>query len=180
MIVMNYEDICFDYDGWDTAYYPENTLFTGRVVEFYEKTQSNIFAIREWKDGLEDGVARQWDHQGRLENEAQKAFNFTHGESRSWYPNGQLKSWCVCEYDYVVESIRWDEDGNIVAYETLDEHHPKGIYEKMAVTIIPARRQEYQRPLPPPLRDAPDGELLEPLDYSELLEKYRYLQKDPE
>ena len=178
MLVMNYEDICFDYDGWDTAYYPEGTLFTGTVVEFDEKTQTKLCTVSEWKDGLEDGVERWWDNQGRLESETQKAFNFAHGEGRSWYPSGQIKDWAILEYDCLLERIAWDENGNIIIHEVLDENYPKDDFDKRDVTLVQCRRREYQRPLPPPLRDAPDGKLFIPVAYNELLEKYRYLQKD--
>ena len=66
---------------------------------------------------------------------------------------------------------------SIVEHEIFDENHPKNIYGEMAAKAIPARRQEYQRPLPPPLRDAPDGELFIPIDYQELLEKYQHLRE---
>jgi len=113
MIAINYNEVDFHYDGWDIAHYPEDAPFTGTVVEFDEKTQTKILSISEWKDGLVDGVERWWDHQGRLEYESQKAFNFGHGETRTWYPNGQIKDWSIVEYDYIVESISWDENGNI-------------------------------------------------------------------
>jgi len=177
MHAINYDDVYLDYDGWDTAYYPEDTRYTGTVVEFDEMTQKILLSISEWKDGLQDGIERCWDNQGRLESETQMAFNFAHGESRTWYPNGQIKDWAILEYDYVLVSIDWDENGNIVTHIVFDENHPKDEREKHKAEVLQLRRLEYQRPLPPPLRNAPDGKLFIPVNYDELLDKYKYLQK---
>ena len=178
MITINYDDVFWGYDGWETAYYPEGVLFTGTVVEFDEKTQTKILSILEWKNGFADGIERWWDHQGHLEYECQRAFNFKHGESRSWYPNGQIESWLIVEYDYWLERIYWDEKGAIVKHVVLDMENLEKTHGNYYPALINERRREYQYPLPPPLRDAPDGKLFEPFDYRELLEKYRYLRKD--
>jgi hypothetical protein len=96
----------------------EGSFENGKLVGSNRKWHDNGVMSQDcvYVDGLEHGVSRQWNREGRLLGE----YNMHHGTgiAKSWFQNGQMES----EVSYVRGKLCgifrcWYEDGEVVSTE---------------------------------------------------------------
>lgn len=74
-----------------------------------------------YQDGHEHGLKRKWFSPGKLEYEAGMFRGMGHGRQKTWHPNGQLKEDALVEYGIVLKGKIWDEKGNLIEENELEE-----------------------------------------------------------
>jgi len=108
MIRVN-EDL-FDFKGDQRLY--NGRPFTG--IAFYEYPNQVLKRELYYKDGLEEGVCREWHPNGQLKREWFAVRGRATGRVSEWHPNGKLQS--VSEYHEGDEVMRdeWNAAGDLI------------------------------------------------------------------
>jgi antitoxin component YwqK of YwqJK toxin-antitoxin module len=107
-----------DYD--DGQYYLDGNPFTG-VAYIPEDNADWVQCEIEMKDGLENGVKREWWEPGKLMSEATWSDGALHGKKRSWHDDGRLAEEGEYEFGIPIWEREWDEDGELVSEYQLKE-----------------------------------------------------------
>jgi MORN repeat protein len=120
-------------------YYPngqlrgECSLENGKLVGTTRKWHDN--SVLSWEspfsEGLQHGVIRQWNREGKLLGE----YRMDHGTgiSKSWYANGQLENEAASVHGRLHGRFRcWLEDGELISetYHILDKQVSKKKYDE--------------------------------------------------
>jgi antitoxin component YwqK of YwqJK toxin-antitoxin module len=96
----------------ELVYLYEGELFTG--IGFELGLDNRIISEISYKNGFQEGPARDWYESGELQSEAYYKENSLHGASKEWYKNGKIKSEALYEFGVPLEYKEWDEDGKVV------------------------------------------------------------------
>jgi len=97
--------------------------FSGTVCETGKDDQ--LIAETEYRDGVQDGVSREYYPNGQLEAEEQYDFGHPQGLLRYWYPNGRLREEKVVDSGRLLQGRQWAEDGTPIDPNT-GEPLPQG------------------------------------------------------
>jgi len=97
------------------VYYFQGEPFTGTVFDIYDEEQ--IKYEQEYKNGVRDGLYREWYENGQIKTETNYEDELQFGSFKKWYESGQIKEQTTLKYSTAVGSIkRWHENGQL-AYE---------------------------------------------------------------
>lgn len=118
--VVRIPDALLDFDE-ELVYTYQGRRFTGIAYEDQPGVgRSEISYV----DGRQEGLARDWYPSGRLKGETMYVANGRHGHSREFREDGTLASEASYEYDILVRSTRFDEQGNTVERFDIPEEGP--------------------------------------------------------
>lgn len=101
-------DLIFRYRG---------ELFTGVSYEQRPNLGRSEIAYR---NGMQEGYARDWYPSNMLKSESFYMQGTLHGTSREFDPDGRLLTEIEYEYGIVVVAREYDSDGRVVAVEEID------------------------------------------------------------
>jgi antitoxin component YwqK of YwqJK toxin-antitoxin module len=80
-----------------------------------------VVTAKSYRDGLEEGVQREWYADGRPESEYRVEDNQLVGETLDWHRNGRLARRQVFdEYGQLQAREVWDEEGDLLPDESFD------------------------------------------------------------
>jgi len=108
-----------DADGNDLVCYPDGSPYTGIVFEALPS--GSITTEYEVKDGLKDGVEKEYYSEGKLESITHYRKGYLHGEVIYYYPEGTQKEKSVFEYGLRREVFEWDEAGILTRHSAISE-----------------------------------------------------------
>jgi antitoxin component YwqK of YwqJK toxin-antitoxin module len=92
--------------------------YTGVVLETLPS--GYITTAYEVKDGLKDGVEKEFFSADEVEHVAHYRKGFLHGEVVYYYPEGGPKEKSVFEYGICLEEFQWDETGKLTHHQVLE------------------------------------------------------------
>ncbi|MEU8292163.1 hypothetical protein [Streptomyces pseudogriseolus] len=94
--------------------------FTGEVTEHL---QGKLVSLDVYRDGIQDGLSREWYKDGTPRSEGTVRDGLPRGEFREWHANGVLASRKVFDNDGLTlrEDDQWDETGRPTRSWRLDE-----------------------------------------------------------
>ncbi|WP_239384287.1 toxin-antitoxin system YwqK family antitoxin [Delftia tsuruhatensis] len=87
----------------------------------------------EYKNGFPHGMKKKWYKNGELAYSISYFNGLKHGEENHWYPSGQSKLFAVYEYGVKVNSILWNENGEVVERFSISQ-------DSINFTILQKRR----------------------------------------
>jgi antitoxin component YwqK of YwqJK toxin-antitoxin module len=95
----------------------DGSHYTGIVYE----ALANGYVTTEYevKDGLKDGVEKEFYSDGVVEHLVHYRHGLLHGDVIYYYGDGTPKEKSVFEYDILLEEFEWDESGNLVNHTTI-------------------------------------------------------------
>ena len=102
--------------GGDAGCVYKGSAFSGIAYEV--DSVGSLVCEEEFVDGVREGMSRMWHDNGVLAEETRMHRDSPHGESRQWWPNGQLRSVAEFEHSMCVRRSSWSEAG-----EALEEYH---------------------------------------------------------
>jgi antitoxin component YwqK of YwqJK toxin-antitoxin module len=105
-------------DEGNTRLYDAGAPYTGVVIE--SLPSGYITATYEVKDGLKDGVEKEFYSATEVEHVAHYWKGFLHGDVIYYYPEGGLKEKSVFEYGICLEEFQWDETGQLTHHQVLE------------------------------------------------------------
>jgi antitoxin component YwqK of YwqJK toxin-antitoxin module len=105
----------------DLTYTANGELFTGIG---YEDVPGRGLSEVSYRDGLQDGPARDYYPSGRLKGESHHRENTLHGVSRDFDPEGNLLNESLYEYGILVRSTQWDSSGRVLEEKAIDPDSP--------------------------------------------------------
>jgi antitoxin component YwqK of YwqJK toxin-antitoxin module len=80
-----------------------------------------LITAKSYRDGLEEGVQREWFPDGTPESEYRVEDNLLVGETLDWHSNGRLARRQVFdEYGELQAREVWDDEGTLQADESFD------------------------------------------------------------
>ncbi|TVZ15486.1 toxin-antitoxin system YwqK family antitoxin [Maribacter sp. MAR_2009_72] len=83
-----------------------------------ETSSRQLSSIKEYKEGMKNGVFKGWYINGQLNFEQTYLNNMLHGCSRSWYENGQLENETFFIEDKIHGTVKeWDKNGKLIYEE---------------------------------------------------------------
>ena len=103
-----YDDIEFTHDR---VYMHDGEPFTGVGVEIHREGWT-ICEV-EYRHGKQHGFAREFSKAGKIIGETPYVNDLKHGREREWYDNGKVRTENVFEFDILMESISWSENGEV-------------------------------------------------------------------
>lgn len=109
-----------DFDE-DLIYYYHGSRFTGIG---YEDVPGKILSEVSYKNGMQDGPARDWLPSGRLKTESMYRENVLHGHVREFRDDGSLASEKNYEWGVLVSSAEFDEAGRPASTFYITEEDP--------------------------------------------------------
>lgn len=109
-----------DYDE-ELIYWLRGEKFTGIG---YEEIPGRGVSEISYRDGLQDGPARDWYPSGVLKGESIYHKNLLHGHVREFRENGSLISDKEYEHGILVRSVEYDASGEMTSSSTLAESSP--------------------------------------------------------
>ncbi|WP_405448164.1 toxin-antitoxin system YwqK family antitoxin [Streptomyces erythrochromogenes] len=85
-------------------------LFTGEAEEF---VAGRRVSLTTYKEGIKDGLYRQWYASGALQAEGVMRMGLLAGEARRWHENGVLAQRLVQSEDgrFSLQAYEWDANG---------------------------------------------------------------------
>lgn len=108
-----------DADGNDLVCYPDGSPYTGIVFEALPS--GSITTEYEVKDGLKDGVEKEYYSEGQPESITHYRKGYLHGDVIYYYPDGNKKEKSVFEYGLRREVSEWDEAGTLTRHSAINE-----------------------------------------------------------
>ncbi|RZK33439.1 MAG: hypothetical protein EOO61_15315 [Hymenobacter sp.] len=97
--------------------------FTGVAYEL--NSQGELWSEQGYRDGVLDGISRDWYSNGILKSETTYKWNRVHGHDQGWYENGKPAYKSVYELGTRLREQRWNEQGQLVSDYHLDTASPK-------------------------------------------------------
>ncbi|RZJ90227.1 MAG: hypothetical protein EOO60_09185 [Hymenobacter sp.] len=107
--VLTYQE---DAQGNDRLCAVDGTPYTGMVYEAL--AHGYVTTEYEVKDGLKDGMEREFYSDGSVEHVVPYRYGLLHGEVIYYYSDGTPKEKSVFEYGILLEEFEWDEFGNLI------------------------------------------------------------------
>lgn len=129
-------DKALDFDS-DLTFALNGAPFTGIA---YEESPSLGLSEIEYRDGVQEGVARDWWPSGVLKGESEHVRNTLHGASRGYDDSGRLRVVANYEYGVLVRKESFGSDGSLIGVEQLDP-------DSGAATLLSRYRALYEWPL---------------------------------
>jgi antitoxin component YwqK of YwqJK toxin-antitoxin module len=114
------KDDQLDFDE-NLIYYLNGRRFTGIG---YEEIPGRELSEITYRDGMQDGPARDWYPSGRLKSESIYHRNVLHGHDREFWEDGSLASEKHYEHGVLVRSTEFDENGHPVSTFEISEDDP--------------------------------------------------------
>jgi hypothetical protein len=99
-----------DFDE-ELIYRHNGILFTG--IGYDEMPGKGLSEVS-YRDGMQDGVARDWYPSGKVKGESHFRENSLHGLKREFDDSGNLISESVYEYDILVNFVKRDASGQVI------------------------------------------------------------------
>jgi antitoxin component YwqK of YwqJK toxin-antitoxin module len=109
-----------DYDA-DLTYTHGGVLFTGIA---YEEIPGGGISEVSYRNGMQDGVSRDWYPSGALKGEASYRENVQHGPMREYDEQGVLVHEAVYEFGILISSVKRDASGQVLESFEIDEGNP--------------------------------------------------------
>lgn len=109
-----------DARGEDLLCYPDGRAYTGIVFEALPS--GSLTAEYEVKNGLKDGIEKEYYSEGCIESITHYREGHWHGEVVYYYPEGAPKEKSVFEYGILTEEFQWDAAGNLVHHRVFGEN----------------------------------------------------------
>ena len=108
-----------DYDS-DLIFTYQGQLFTGVA---YEDVPGKWLSEVSYRDGMQEGPARDWYPSGVLKGESHYRENALHGTSREFDESGRLVSEKTYEYGILVSRKELDTSGHVTdSFEITPDH----------------------------------------------------------
>jgi hypothetical protein len=115
----------YDTDTGQHIFFLDEELaipFTGIVVDYFKGKLSWEF---ETKDGYRHGKEKKYyDDTGELMEENDMEQNTICGIQKEFYRSGKIKSKSIVLRNLHIETILYDEDGNIIERDSIDKDNP--------------------------------------------------------
>jgi hypothetical protein len=108
-LVVRVPDSELDFDD-ELVYRRRGELFSGIGYAESAGPEAGLSEVS-YRDGLQDGPARDWYPSGRLKGESYFWENVLHGPSRSYRIDGSLASDALYEYGILVSVQKFDHGG---------------------------------------------------------------------
>jgi antitoxin component YwqK of YwqJK toxin-antitoxin module len=121
MIRVDHDDLEPTEDYLSFKY--QDKQFTGIGYECDDN--GNLISEVCYKDGLKDGVTKEWFVNGKVSLEKSYRYNTLHGSCRRWYESGGLESEEIYEVGICVRKTVWSEDGTEIERFEIDENSPQ-------------------------------------------------------
>lgn len=123
METMNYDELFTDTDvktGEDMFFSDINLKYpyNGKVVDYYKGVLSWEFEVH---DGFRTGVERKYYDTGELMEENETEHNTIDGIAKEFYKNGNLKSISIVIRNIFIDTIFYDEKGDITTRDYINE-----------------------------------------------------------
>lgn len=112
------EDSELDFDS-DLVCTLDGEAFTGIA---YEEVPALGRSEISYRDGVQEGLARDWYPSGVLKGESHYVEGVLHGTSREYDESGHLMTEVFFEYGIRVLARRFSSDGKVMATEELDSN----------------------------------------------------------
>jgi hypothetical protein len=136
----------------DNRCYHDGVPFTGIGYSLYPTGELESECA--YRDGIEDGLSRQYRPDGGLVESGQWSAGHREGLWRSWHLNGVLASEEFCHFGCPLARVRWDEEGRVVEDFVLAKTDPR--YQQMLVQREIFNRDGEPVPVPPELPTGAD------------------------
>jgi len=107
-----------DPQGNDVLCTTDGSRYTGIVFEAL--SSGYVTAEYEIKNGIKDGIEKEFYGDGSVECLAHFRQGLLHGEVTYFYGDGIPKEKSVFEYGIWLEGFEWDESGNLINHNRLD------------------------------------------------------------
>ena len=107
----------------DQSYWYKDKPFTGLAKHY--RDDGSLESEVSYEDGVQEGVYRDWNTQGKLVEEGYIHLGTFHGKVSKWFDNGQLKSVEIYKFGICVETTEWNEQGLELAHSELASDDPK-------------------------------------------------------
>jgi antitoxin component YwqK of YwqJK toxin-antitoxin module len=115
MIKVDIEDCDFDED---LVVY-QNIPFTGVLISNYD--DGNLQNKSEYLNGLPHGLCEEFYANGKLKKTWNAENGRVTGIEKEFYENGLLKMEENSEYGVLLSTKKWDENGNLVSSQEIDQ-----------------------------------------------------------
>lgn len=120
---VNYNELFTDTDintGEDIFYLDSNLEkpYTGIVVDYFRGLLSWEFEVQ---DGFRTGMERKYYDTGELMEENKTNHNTIDGVAKEFYKNGSIKSISIVIRNVFIDTIFYDESGNIIRKNYISE-----------------------------------------------------------
>jgi antitoxin component YwqK of YwqJK toxin-antitoxin module len=120
----------YDSDTEESVYYLDEAMtipFTGVMLDY---SKGKLVWECEIKDGYREGIEKTYyGDTGELETVSEVKYNTICGIQREYYKSGKIKHKSILIRNAPIDSVSYDEDGNIIARETVSkENYPRGYY----------------------------------------------------
>ncbi len=96
----------------------EGVPFTG--IAFAESDEQRLTDEVEFRNGLQDGVARDWYANGQLRSEGRFRKGARHGPYAEWYETGAPKRQANYELGVLLKETAWDQAGAVERQYAID------------------------------------------------------------
>jgi antitoxin component YwqK of YwqJK toxin-antitoxin module len=107
-----YDDI--DYTD-DDLYVYDGKPFTG--IGFEIEQDGTVVSELEFVQGKLHGMSRGFYSSGQLEEETPYVNGLKHGVEREWFESGVLRREAILEFDVLMRSKVWNEEGKLIHEE---------------------------------------------------------------
>jgi antitoxin component YwqK of YwqJK toxin-antitoxin module len=106
----------------DQAYFLDGAPFNGVAVHYREdgSTESEV----EFRDGIQNGVSRDWDAKGQLIFEGVLRSGAYHGTCRTWTSAGRLVQEDTYEHGIRTSRKKWSAEGELTEEAELEPGNP--------------------------------------------------------
>jgi len=112
-----------DYATGEDIFYVDNIKtipFNGIALDYFKGVLSWEFEV---KDGYRTGIERTYyDETGELKEENETDHNTVNGLAKEYYKNGNIKCKSIVIHNAFIDSIRYDEEGNIITKKIMSEN----------------------------------------------------------
>jgi antitoxin component YwqK of YwqJK toxin-antitoxin module len=110
---VRYDDVEFD----DQLALVDGRPFTGIIFDLFP--DGRTAAEYQYREGLPEGLQREWHRSGGLKKEAVAVRGHGSSEVKEWFESGQLKSVSRAEFGWLTHVTEWREDGALVKDEAI-------------------------------------------------------------
>ncbi len=120
---VNYDELFTDTDvnTGEDIFFIDSSLkkpYNGVVFDYFKGTLSWEFEV---KDGFKTGIERKYYDTGELMEENETDHNTVNGVAKEFYRNGNIKSISVVIHNVFIDSIFYNESGNIIRKTSISE-----------------------------------------------------------
>ncbi|MEO1619054.1 MAG: hypothetical protein AAFV88_24595 [Planctomycetota bacterium] len=112
---------CLEITG-DQAYLLDGVPFNGTAVHY--RSNGSTESELEFRDGIQNGLVRDWNVNGQLIFEGEMRNGVYHGTCNTWNDSGQLVEEEKYEYGIKTSHKKWSGDGTLVGQSELAEGDP--------------------------------------------------------